>query len=171
MTKSYFFHDGDFFKWYKAYLECKLFINDYRYQFSSEKKSIERFKYKEAKGIIEEYRILMCSLDDNDKKYLLDSIKQGFFNESELRFHFDIILNWEVIVLNSHKHDLNEINLIEFGKKLKKLRIEKGFTRVDVSKFLTISERTLKSYEDGNREIGVKSLYKLIQLYGGRGKF
>ena len=108
----------------------------------------------------------MCSLNDSDKEFLSESIKHGFFDCFELRNHLDILENWEKIVLDSHKHDLAEIDLKELGEKLKEIRIEKGLSRCEISRYLGIADRTLRSYEDGVREIGIKSLYKLIQLYG-----
>lgn len=165
-NKSYFFIKGDFFKWYKAYVESKGFISKYRYGYFDRKEPIIHDRYKESLVIVEEYKILICSLNDSDKEFLTESIKQGFFNEFELKNHLDIIDNWEKIVLDSHKHDLDEINLKELGRKLKEIKTEKGFTRYDIAWYLGITDRTLRSYEDGAREIGIKSLYKLIQLYG-----
>ena len=164
-NRSYFFIKGDFFKWYKAYIESKRFISKYKYGYFDRKDTLIHDRYKESLVIVEEYKIFMCSLNDCDKEFLSESIKRGFFDCFELRNHPDILENWEKIVLDSHKHDLNEIDLIKLGKRLKEIRIEKGLTRRDISRYLGIAERTLRSYEDGVREIGIKSLYKLIQLY------
>ena len=165
-NRSYFFIKSDFFKWYKAYVESKRFISRYKYGYFDRKDSLIHDRYKESLVIVEEYKVFMCSLNDSDKEFLSESIKHGFFDCFELRNHLDILENWEKIVLDSHKHDLVEINLKELGKRLKEIRIEKGFARCDISRYLGIADRTLRSYEDGNREIGIKSLYKLIQLYG-----
>ena len=165
-NKSYFFIKGDFFKWHKDYVESKRFIGKYKYGYYDRKDCLIHDRYKESLVIVEEYKIFMCSLNDSDKEFLSESIKRGFFDYFELRNHSDILENWEKIVLDSHKHDLAEIDLKELGKRLKEIRIEKGFHRSDISRYLGIADRTLRSYEDGAREIGIKSLYKLIQLYG-----
>lgn len=142
-----------------------MYISYYRCHFTSERRHLELAKYKESKVIIEEYKTFICSLSDDDKKFLDESLKQGFFSETSLRLHPDIIENWESIVINPNKHSLEDINLKELGKRLKEARINKGFTRANASRYLEIAERTLRSYEDGDREIGVKSLYKMMQLY------
>ena len=165
-NRSYFFIKGDFFKWYKAYVESKRFIGKYKYGYFDRKDRLIHDRYKESLVIVEEYKIFMCSLNDSDKEFLNDSIKQGSFNEFDIRNHSDILENWEKIVLDSHKHDLVEVDLKELGKRLKEIRIEKGLTRCEISRYIGIAKRTLRSYEDGVREIGIKSLYKLIQLYG-----
>ena len=165
-NRSYFFIKGDFFKWYKAYLESKRFISGYKYGYYDRKDLLIHDRYKESLVIVEEYKVFMCSLNDSDKEFLSESIKRGFFDCFELRNHSDILENWEKIVLDSHKHDLAEIDLKELGEKLKEIRIEKGLSRCEISRYLGIADRTLRSYEDGVREIGIKSLYKLIQLYG-----
>lgn len=165
-NRSYFFIKGDFFKWYNAYVESKRFVSKYRYGYFDRKDNLIHDRYKESLVIVEEYKIFICSLNEYDKEFLNESIKQGIFNEFDLKSHPDILDNWEKIVLDSHKHDLIDIDLKELGRKLKEIRIEKGLSRCDIARYLGIADRTLRSYEDGIREIGIKSLYKLIQLYG-----
>lgn len=165
MNRHYFFRKGDFFKWYKAYTECKVYLKTYRYNYTNQRRNLEYVKYKEAHGIVEEYKIFICSLSENDKLILVESIKMGRFDERELYLHPEIIENWESIVLNANKHLLADIDLTELGKQLKEYRELQGYYRAEAARYLGIAERTLKSYEDGEREISINTFFKIVQLY------
>ena len=121
MNRQYFFIKGDFFKWYQAYRKSKVFIESYRYNYSQERKNELKDQYEEALEIVEEYKIFMCSISESDKSFFKESIKNKWFNYDEMNNHQDIIQNWEMIVLNSNKHSVIELDKIIVGKKLKNL--------------------------------------------------
>ena len=166
MNKHYFFRKGDFFKWHKAYIECREYLKIYRYYYNEEKRKEEYTKYKEAKELVEGYNVYICSLSEEDKIYLQKAINERMFNLDELKLHPSVLENWEAIVLNSNKYNLTDVDLKAFGKKLKYFRERSGFYRAEAARYVGIAERTLKAYEDGEREIGINALYKLMRLYG-----
>lgn len=166
MGRRYFFREGDFLKWHRAYLECKDYLRAYRTSYDTERRKKESELYKESLRIVEEHKILICSLNEGDVSYMNESIKAGYFLIEGLRLHPDLIDNWNEIVLNSGDHALVDVDMEALGSKLKGLRKDKGMCRAEVCRHLGIAERTLQSYEEGSREIGINNLYKLTQLYG-----
>lgn len=70
-----------------------------------------------------------------------------------------------MIVLNSNKYSVIELDKIIVGKKLKELRETKCKFRAELARYIGVSERILKSYENGEREIGIITFYKLMQFY------
>lgn len=166
MGRRYFFREGDFLKWHRAYLECKDYLRAYRTSYDTERRQKEVGLYKESLRIVEEYKILICSLTKDDVSYMIESIKVGYFLIEDLKLHPDLIDNWNEIVLGSGAHSLEDVGMEALGSKLKELRKDKGMYRAEVCRYLDIAERTLQSYEEGSREIGINNLYKLMQLYG-----
>ena len=166
MGRRYFFREGDFLKWHRAYLECKDYLRAYRTSYDTERRQKEVGLYKESLRIVEEYKILICSLTKDDVSYMIESIKVGYFLIEDLKLHPDLIDNWNEIVLGSGAHSLEDVDMEVLGSKLKGLRKDKGMYRAEVCRYLDIAERTLQSYEEGSREIGINNLYKLMQLYG-----
>lgn len=57
------------------------------------------------------------------------------------------------------------INLVEFGKELKNIRIQSGFKQTDVRKMLGISIETLRLIENGHNEPRISTLEILSGLY------
>ncbi len=166
MRKHYFFKKGDILKWYKAYIKSDVYVKTYRYYFSDKRKLEERDKYIEAKEIVNEYKIFISSLNVKDKNFFNDFMNTGKMCEGYLyQKHPEIIENWETIVLNQNKHNLKDIDLKLLGSKLKELRELNGFYRIEVARYLNISDKTIESYEDGIREIPITKFYKLMQLY------
>ena len=166
MRRHYFFKKGDILKWHKAFVKSDVYVKTYRYYFSDKKRLEERDKYIESKEIVNEYKVFISSLNEKDKKFFNDFINTGTMCEGDLyQKHPEIIDNWETIVLNHNKHNLKEIDLKLLGYKLKELRELNGFYRVEVARFLSISDKTIEAYEEGNREIPITKFYKLMQLY------
>ena len=126
MSRRYFFREGDFFKWYRVYLECKDYLRAYRTSYNTERRQKEVGLYKESLRIVEEYKILICSLTEDDVSYMNDSIKVGYFNIEGLRLHPDLIDNWNEIVLNSGEHSLVDVDIETLGSKLKELIKDNG---------------------------------------------
>ncbi|MCQ2797700.1 MAG: helix-turn-helix domain-containing protein [Bacilli bacterium] len=165
MSKRYFFHSGDFFKWYRTYIKCKRHLYDYRFHYTTDRRRDEKELYKESLQIVDEYKIYTSSLSEADKQYLEEAIKEGRFDQ-RLDVHPDVIDNWEEIVIKPGRHALTEVDIAKLGSKLKELRKFKEMYRADVCRYLGIAERTLQAYEEGDREISINYFYKLMQLYG-----
>lgn len=163
MSRRYFFREGDFFKWYRAYLECKYYLWAYRTSYNTERRQMEVGLYKETLRIVEEYKIFICSLTEDDVSYIK---KAGCFLVEDLSLHPDLIDNWNEIVLNSGDHALANVDIEVLGSKLNEHRKDKGMYRAEVCRYLGIAERTLQAYEEGSREISINNFNKLMQLYG-----
>ena len=166
MSRRYFFREGDFFKWYRAYLESKDYLRAYRTSYNTERRQKEVGLYKESLRIVEKYKILVCFLSEDDALYMNESIKAGYFLIEDLKLHPELIDNWNEIVLNSGDHALVDVNIEVLGSKLMELRKNKGMYRAEVCRYLDIVERTLQAYEEGSREISINNFNKLMQLYG-----
>lgn len=80
---------------------------------------------------MEEYKILICSLIEDDVSYMNESIKAGCFLIEDLKLHPDLIDNWNEIVLNSGDHALMDVDIETLGSKLKELRKDKGMYRAE----------------------------------------
>lgn len=72
---------------------------------------------------------------------------------------------WIDVVVNVPSNKLPELNIKEFGRNLKEVRIRQGYPRKRVAKILGISEKSLQAYEEGNRIMNVAAFYKLIILF------
>ena len=166
MRKHYFFKSTeDFFKWYKAYIRSKDFIRMYKYHYTIKLKFDEYEAFKQANEIVQEYKIFMCSLSESDKEYVNRCFSIRHFIYPEFYSHPEILENWKIIVIDSKKHEFKDIDLVLLGKALKEKRNLCSFYRSEAARLLGISDNTLRSYEDGKREIGITLFYKLMQLY------
>lgn len=58
-----------------------------------------------------------------------------------------------------------DINNIEFGKRLKELRKEKGMTLEEVAKAIYKSKPTIYKYEEGLLEPNLEALLQLANLF------
>lgn len=63
--------------------------------------------------------------------------------------HPEIIENWKIIVIESKKHNLLEVDIKQLGVALKMRRQECGLYRNEATRFAGIDQRTLRCYEDG----------------------
>lgn len=54
---------------------------------------------------------------------------------------------------------------IRFAEKLRELRLESGLTRLDLSKILFVSVRTISYWELGQRECNLEQLASLAKIF------
>lgn len=57
------------------------------------------------------------------------------------------------------------INKVEIGKKLKELRLSRGFRQTEVAEKVGLSRATISNVEVGNRGLSLESLQKFCNLY------
>lgn len=63
--------------------------------------------------------------------------------------------------------NLNDNELyVEFGKRLKDLRIAHGYTQVELAKAVNLSQTAIVQYESGSRRIPLKTLKVFSKFYG-----
>lgn len=73
---------------------------------------------------------------------------------------------WIDVVVNTPSNKLPELDIKEFGKKLKEVRLRQWYSRKRAAKILGLSEKSLQDYEEGNRKMNIAIVYKAIIFYG-----
>ena len=53
----------------------------------------------------------------------------------------------------------------ELGKKIKRMRIEKGYTQEQLSELIDISQKALSSIETGENFVKAETLYKILKTF------
>lgn len=69
------------------------------------------------------------------------------------------------VVVNVPSNRLPELDIKEFGRRLKEARLRQGYSRKRAAKILGINEKSLRAYEEGNRVINLIGYKKATQLY------
>lgn len=85
--------------------------------------------------------------------------------DNEFLIYRMTIDTWIDVVVNVQSNKLPELDIKEFGKKLKEARLRQGYSRKRVAKILGISEKSLQAYEEGNRTMNVDVFYKSVILF------
>ena len=168
MLKRYYFTNEDFELWIKTYNEAKYFIREYKYYYSIEQKQNSKEEFKEANRIVNQYRVLKVALFTNYQRDMLDRfIKENkvLLKDNEFLIYKMTIDIWIDVVVNDQRYKLPELDIKEFGKKLKEARLRQGYSRKRVAKILGISEKSLQAYEEGNRTMSVAVFYKVKQVF------
>lgn len=168
MFKRYYFTDEDFELWIKTYNKARYLIREYKYHSTYEEKIKFKEEFKEANRIVNQYQIFKTALFTNYQKEMLDRIIKE--NKVKLKDNESLIYRmtvdtWIDVVVNVPSNKLPELNIKEFGRNLKEVRIRQGYPRKRVAKILGISEKSLQAYEDGNRIMNVAAFYKSIILF------
>ncbi len=167
MLKRYYFTDEDFELWIKTYNKAKYLIREYKYYYSIEQKQNSKEEFKEANRIVNQYRVLKVALFTNYQRDMLDRfIKENKVslkdNESLIyKMTIDILID---VVVNVPSNRLPELDIKEFGKKLKEARQKQGYSRKRAAKILGISVKSLQAYEEGNRTMSVAVFCKMTIL-------
>ena len=169
MFKRYYFTDEDFELWIKTYNKAKYLIREYKYHYSIEQKQNHKEEFKEANRIVNQYRVLKVALFTNYQRDMLDRfIKENkvSLNDNEFLIYRMTMDTWINVVVNVPSNKLPELDIKEFGKKLKEARLRQGYSRKRVAKILGISVKSLQAYEEGNRTMNVTVFYKVKELFG-----
>ena len=168
MFKRYYFTNEDFELWIKTYNEAKYLIREYKYHYSIEQKQNYKEEFKEANRIVNQYQVLKAALPTNYQKEMLDRfIKEDkvSLKDNEFLIYRMSIDTWIDVVVNASSNKLHELDIKEFGKKLKEARLRQGYSRKRAAKILGISDKSLQAYEDGNRAMNVTVFYKATIFY------
>lgn len=168
MLKRYYFTDEDFELWIKTYNKARYLIREYKYHCSIEQKQNNREEFKEANRIVNQYQVLKVALYTYYQREMLDRfIKE---NKVELKDNESLIYRmtldtWIDVVVNAPSNKLPELDIKEFGRKLKEARLKQGYSRKRAAKILGISEKSLQAYEEGNRAMSIAIFYKVKKLF------
>lgn len=168
MLKRYYFTDEDFELWIKTYNKARYLIREYKYHYSIEEKQYHKEQFKEANRTVNQYQVLKSALFTNYQKEMLDRfIKE---NKVKLKDNESLVYRmtgdtWKDVVVNVPSNRLPELDIKEFGRRLKEARLRQGYSRKRAAKILGINEKSLQAYEEGNRVINLIVYKKVTQLY------
>lgn len=71
---------------------------------------------------------------------------------------------WIDVVVDISSNKLPELDIKEFDRKLKEARLRQGYSRKRTAKILGISDKSLQTYEEGNRTMSIAVFYKMTIL-------
>lgn len=168
MFKRFYFTDEDFELWIKTYNKARYLIREYKYHWSIEQKQNYKEEFKEANRIVNQYRVLKVALFTNYQRDMLDRfIKENkvSLKDNEFLIYRMTVDTWIDVVVNVPSNKLPELDIKEFGKKLKEARLRQGYSRKRAAKILGISDKSLQAYEDGNRTMTIAIFYKVVILF------
>ncbi|MFA5421917.1 MAG: helix-turn-helix transcriptional regulator, partial [Bacilli bacterium] len=112
------------------------------------------------------YKTFLAELSDVEKEIVsspqepsnkLVGIKLAQFEDIRL----EVFRKWCVKFLPKNIVYIREIDKMKLGKNLKESRLEKGYSAIDVCRYLGISEGALRNYENGNRVPSLSVFYVL----------
>ena len=168
MLKRYYFTNEDFELWIKTYNKAKYLIREYKYHWSIEQKQNHKEEFKEANRIVNQYRVLKLALITVYQKEMLDRfIKENKvkLKDNESLIYRMTVDTWIDVVVNVPSNKFPELDIKEFGRRLKEARIRQGYSRKRASKILGINEKSLQAYEEGNRVMNIAVFYKMVTLF------
>ena len=168
MLKRYYFTDEDFELLIKTYNKARYLIREYKYHYSIEEKQNHKEQFKEANRTVNQYQVLKSALFTNYQKEMLDRfIKENKvkLKDNESLVYRMTVDTWKDVVVNVPSNRLPELDIKEFGRRLKEARLRQGYSRKRAAKILGINEKSLQAYEDGNRVINLIVYKKATQLY------
>ena len=168
MLKRYYFTGEDFELWIKTYNKARYLIREYKYHYSIEEKQNHKEQFKEANRTVNQYQVLKSALFTNYQKEMLDRfIKENKvkLKDNESLVYRMTVDTWKDVVVNVPSNRLPELDIKEFGRRLKEARLRQGYSRKRAAKILGINEKSLQAYEEGNRVINLIVYKKATQLY------
>lgn len=116
------------------------------------------------------YKSFLAELTDVEKEIVYspkepNNVIAGIRKEQFEEIRLEVFKKWCVKFLPSNIVYIREIDRKKMGASLKEARHGKGYSAIEVCKYLGISTGALKNYEDGNRTPAINVLYTLCNLY------
>lgn len=124
-------------------------------------------EYEEARRIMYQYKVLIATLNDEQKGLLKDYYIQHKIAPWDKHYLFkEIYINWLEIVFPNGNDCLKRLDKKKVAKRIKQLRIESNYNKEEVAGLVGISSATLRSYENGDVLVPLNVLYLILQIYG-----
>lgn len=165
MNKRYYFRNNqiDFEKWCRLIPKAKQLVKEFTH-YPKDMRDSYRIEYEESILIVRQYEVLSLSLSAEQNKYLNMYLIHTTIAPWKLYdYNRDVIFHhWQEIMFPNGIGRLKQLDLIEFGKKLKEARINAGYNMEEVAGLIGVSVATLRAYENGKAAIRVDFLYKVI---------
>lgn len=129
----------------------------------------EKEDYNKAKKICHQYKVLMASLTKEERAIIERSLMNRkaihYSVEEERMAFYNAFNNWKDICFPERRFQISTVTKEQVGERIKRLRIQQGYTRQLIADVLGISEATLKAYENGDRMLRLDVAYQLTQIY------
>lgn len=124
-------------------------------------------EYEEARRILYQYKVLIATLNDEQRKLLRDYYIPHKIAPWDKHYLFkEIYINWLEIVFPNGYDRLKRLDKKKVAERLKQLRIESNYNKEEVAGLVGLSSATLRSYENGDVLVPVDVLYMILQIYG-----
>ena len=169
MKVKYYFRKNeiDFYKWCRIIPRCKYIVKSFNCYYSPEMARSRIDEYEEAKRILYQYKVLVATLNDEQKELLKNYYiphKISPWNKHDL--FKEIYSNWLELVFPNGDDRLKRLDKKKVAKTIKKLRLESNYNKEEVAGLVGISSATLRSYENGDVLVPLDVLYMILQIYG-----
>lgn len=124
-------------------------------------------EYEEAKRILYQYKVLVATLNDEQKELLKNYYIPHKISPWNKHYLFkEIYSNWLELVFPNGDDRLKRLDKKKVAKTIKKLRLESNYNKEEVAGLVGISSATLRSYENGDVLVPLDVLYMILQIYG-----
>ena len=123
-------------------------------------------EYEEARRILYQYKVLVATLNDEQRKLLKDYYIPHKIAPWNKHYLFkEIYSNWLEIVFQNGNDRLKRLDKNKVAKSIKQLRIESYYNKEEVADLVGISSTTLRSYENGDVLVPLDVFYLILQIY------
>lgn len=124
-------------------------------------------EYEEARRILYQYKVLVATLNDEQRKLLKDYYIPHKIAPWDKHYLFkEIYSNWLEIVFPNGDDRLKRLDKKKVAERLMQLRIGSNYNKEEVAGLIGISSATLRSYENGDVLVPLDVLYLILQIYG-----
>ena len=124
-------------------------------------------EYEEARRILYQYKVLIATLNDEQRKILKDYYIPHKIAPWDKYYLFkEIYSNWLEIVFPNGDDRLKRLDKKKVAETIKKLRIESNYNKEEVAGLVGVASATLRSYENGDVLVPLDVLYLILQIYG-----
>ncbi len=106
-----------------------------------------------------------ATLLTDDEREFVKSMERHHIPNRDLNVDWEkMVRPWERMLDESGLNTLDELDPVEFGKRITEARESRGFSRKQVAEILEISRETLKLYEKGLRRVPCSVVFQSIQF-------
>jgi DNA-binding XRE family transcriptional regulator len=124
-------------------------------------------EYEEAKRILYQYKVLVATLNDEQRELLKDYYIPRKIAPWDKHYLFkEIYINWLEIVFPNGDDLLKRLDKVKTATIIKQLRIQSGYNKEEVSGLIGISSASLRHYEEGKILVPLDVLFLMFQIYG-----
>lgn len=168
MSYYYYFRPttSDFWKWCQVYIRRSEEYIKYYEKYYGIDVFLDKKRYKASVKIQRQFSVLIDSLDNEARDYLIDKIIYNNYTWKSHDYLLDEIYeNWKQICFPHGSNGIKKLDPVFVGRTIRIIRMEKGYSVRRVAELLGIDQSTLYGYEMGRAMIRADVLYGLSQIY------